>query len=119
MSLAETLAARAAASTAADPAPLSDAAKDAADAFAAKISPLQSAPTMPTQEELDASYMTQLAEMYPEGSYLMKTQRVLLLKNGGKVLPDANGVITAADKEQLEMLAYWDNKAEGLVLKLK
>ena len=72
-----------------------------------------------SQEDLEAQFKAQLAEMYEEHSYLMLTQRVLLLKNGGKILPDDNSVITAKNEEQREMLAYWDALNSGLVERLK
>lgn len=136
MSIAETLAARAKAKAEAaeggivteqhhtapvqpvDPAVA--AAKEAADKLArvadlaAKHAELTAEP-----EELQDRHHKALAEKYPEGSYLMLTQKVLLLPSGGKIKPDANGVITAADDVQLSMLKHWDSRNSGLVKKLK
>lgn len=62
--------------------------------------------------------MAELKKKYPDGGYLMKKVKRIILRNGAVVAPDDYGVIATKDEEALKELEYFAAQGPHMVEKI-
>lgn len=84
-----------------------------------EVAPPPATPTPPDEEPDSSVNLADVYKDYPENSYLMKRQKVLILKNGTLAKPDRQGIITGDTEEKKDLLEYLDKQNRNLVIKVK